>query len=974
MQKISRQPWLNAMAKTRQKRDENSLLSRAFFRLLSIAYLLLNMNALHAAAQNGVLDLGSSSWTDSISLEGEWIFYPNIFVNEADLASDRLRPDLGIRTHIPGNLSQSVAGSVESTNDHAWGSLVLEIQNLKPPMENLGLHLRGDTAFRVFVQDLDRRSPLRLLLQVGVPAAKQSDSTPQIASPLGIWNMEGSGHYLLIVHLSGFHYTDTNLWVSPQIGPYELLKRELDRVFLLDSLVAGGMFIMSIYYFSLFFHRREDKASLLLATLSSAVFFRHISCSASIQQVIFPHPSLLVFSIIRIWEFGLLGIMGGAGAWFAAESFHIERLCRVAKIQLAIGVGLLLFCIVTPPTIYPKFILLFNLVLFIQVLTYLAATLWAMKQRAKGSLYLTLGGLTTGATVVYDMSIGLGYHASPFFVTPIGMTFLIFANGQIVAKLFAKAFRTAQHLSLALQNEVQRKTRSLQSMLDNIPQGVVTFVADGLAEPEYSKHLESLLGTSDIARQSIESLLLNFSYLTSDEKDRIMATFRACMGEHVLNFELNANQLPSEMHFDRDGQHKYFQVSWTPLCNRQEIVESIQVTLNDLTRLRLMEQESQDQKQELGYIQEILSINPEYFRVFVDSSTHLLSENKRLIECNSSGLENVVKILFINMHTIKGSARTLGFKRISNQLHEVEQGYVQSLKNSCQDWNQSSLLSQIEMLEVTLNHYQHIFHNVLGHQKSKESEIGLSREFLEQHCQMLSKLSLSINQPHLRAKLIGSLRILEEEVFQDAGDFFQDLLPAAQRIARDLGKDPPLVLVDAEDFILSHDATIALGKAVIHILRNALDHGIEFAQERMEKAKAPFGCIKFHLEERDNRLCIKVEDDGRGLAMGALKSKATQHGLDASASTQTIAELVFKAGLSTAKNITDVSGRGMGMDAMRKFIRDVGGDVQILLGASEGPAEFMPFQILIFLPSQFYRRKDIDPSEGTIVDLFGKDA
>ncbi|HYX31527.1 MAG TPA: 7TM diverse intracellular signaling domain-containing protein [Oligoflexus sp.] len=919
-----------------------------------------HVSPLHGAAINGVLDLGTTSWQTPVALDGEWHFYPEVFLRETDIQSEGFGKVAPLKIPIPGGLSQLADQYKNPRGEGRWGTLVLEIRNMKAPFENVGLHLRGDTAYQVFVLDLDRPGPMRSLVTVGKPSARRENSIPQVASPLGLWNGSGSGHYLLLVHLSGHYYTDTNLWTSPHLGSYEALKHELDLVFLLDALVAGGMFIMSLYYLSFYFHRREDKAALLLGVWSSAVFLRHFSCSPQIQMVLFPESSVTFFSAIRAMEFGLLGVMGGTASWFAIESFELKNLRTLGKIHTALGLVILVFCVLTGPAVYPNFILFINLILVVQVATYLYAALQALKIKAKGSLYLTIGGAITAMSVVYDMSIGMGYRSSPLFITPIGMTLLLFANGQLVAKLFAHAFRTAQRLSVSLQEEVEKKTLRLRSMLDNIPQGVVSIIPPGIADSEYSRHLEIILGTNAITHQPIESLLLDPMSLSSDEKDRIMATLAASLGEDVLNFEINASQLVTEVEFQRDGKHRSLQVSWVPIANSRSIVEGIQVTLNDVTALRDIERESQDQKEELSYIQEILPIHVENFRVFMDSSLHLLQENVRLIGCNKDGLDDVGKILFINLHTIKGSARTLGLKKITSLVHDVEHGYVDLLKNIHENWNQSVLLAQIESIQAMLDHYQHIFHQVLGRNKTRSDEIGVSREFLEQHCHLLSKLSTSINQPSLHSKLLNSLKVLEQEVFQDATEFLQDFLGAAERIARDLGKEHPLILVDADEFILSHDAKNALGKSIIHVLRNAMDHGIEPANERMEKGKAPFGCIKFQLDEHDQQLHILIEDDGRGLAVQELKARAGQAGLGQVLTPQTIADLIFQPGLSTAASITEISGRGMGMDAVRKFIREVGGDVQVRVDENQPLQHSLPFKILIMLPNRFYRRKKRD--------------
>jgi two-component system chemotaxis sensor kinase CheA len=103
-----------------------------------------------------------------------------------------------------------------------------------------------------------------------------------------------------------------------------------------------------------------------------------------------------------------------------------------------------------------------------------------------------------------------------------------------------------------------------------------------------------------------------------------------------------------------------------------------------------------------------------------------------------------------------------------------------------------------------------------------------------------------------------------------------------------------------------------------------------------------------------------MSDDGRGLALKKLKEKAIAAGLlDASkaASASDIAELIFHSGMSTADSVTDISGRGVGMDAIRQFVEKAGGKIEIRLGqGAKDDADFVPFSLCIKLPATNTRK------------------
>jgi hypothetical protein len=903
--------------------------------------------------QAGRLDLSGATWTSPVSLQGEWRYHPGRFLTEDEARAVARRPEHGTLVHIPGSLLYDPRSPNQKAEWPRWGTLLLEIEGLRAPDDWLGLQLRGDTAYDVYMIDLDRPTPMKRVIQVGKVGSDKESAIPQIASALEPWNPGDSQHFLLMVHISGFHYTDINLWTIPRLGLHRTLEHELKQTFLLDAFVAGALCLMSLYYLSLFFHQRENKAALLLSIFGCSVFIRHIGCSPSIQQVLFPEPSLAVFRSFRIFEYGVVCMMGGAGAWFAVESFQVKRLERLAQILLGLGVAFMIFCIISSTDIFPLFVLPINLILFFQVLIYLAVASWALYHRALGSFGLLLGGALTALSVFNDMAITFGLITSSLFLAPVGMTLLIFANGQIVAQHFARAFRTAHRLGQSLQEEVERQTLRIRSMLDNIPQGIMSVVVPGVADTEYSKQLTQILETEIIAQKTFKELVLEPSTLSQDEQHRILAALDACLGEDALNFELNAAQLPGEIMLTKAGKTKYLQLNWAPLLTTQNSVKSIQVTFNDLTHLRDVERESQSQKQELAYIEEILHAGVEHFPSFVETTEHLLGECRRLVESNSRGSESIVRILFINMHTIKGTARTLGLKKFANLIHGAEQHCIEALHRPQELWQQDIWLQELGAMEAMLAEYLHVFHNTLGHQKSQESSSHLSTAYLEKIYELWEQWLRHPRSEDLSQKILELAPALEESLFTNAEAFFQGFAPAVARIARDLGKEPPLFLVHAPHVLLSHAAEKALSKALIHALRNSLDHGIESKDERRAQHKPGQGRIEIDVTEAGNHLRIRLKDDGRGLALHALKEKA--HRLGETLSLQATADLIFRSGLSTAQELSEISGRGMGMDALRKFIRDIGGDVSLELLQEDADAAWLPFQLLIDIPAHAWR-------------------
>ena len=146
-----------------------------------------------------------------------------------------------------------------------------------------------------------------------------------------------------------------------------------------------------------------------------------------------------------------------------------------------------------------------------------------------------------------------------------------------------------------------------------------------------------------------------------------------------------------------------------------------------------------------------------------------------------------------------------------------------------------------------------------------------------------------------------------------------------------LGKEPPLVLVENDNFILDQKTSNVIKKSFIHLLRNSMDHGLETAEDRVSAGKTPEGKIQISVSHQGEFLRIEYGDDGRGLDFNALRKKAEKAGLNPDGSPEELAELIFQSGMSTATAVTDISGRGVGMEAVKKFIEIEGGHVQLAI-------------------------------------------
>jgi two-component system chemotaxis sensor kinase CheA len=153
-----------------------------------------------------------------------------------------------------------------------------------------------------------------------------------------------------------------------------------------------------------------------------------------------------------------------------------------------------------------------------------------------------------------------------------------------------------------------------------------------------------------------------------------------------------------------------------------------------------------------------------------------------------------------------------------------------------------------------------------------------------------------------------------------------------------LGKQVELA-ISGEQTEIDKTVIEKIGDPLVHLVRNSLDHGLEPPDERLRQGKPETGNIMLNAYHKSGSIFIEVSDDGRGLNREALLRKGLESGLlkpGEEYSDEQIHDLIFYPGLSTAKQISDVSGRGVGMDVVRRNIQDVGGNIQVASQAGAG--------------------------------------
>jgi len=183
--------------------------------------------------------------------------------------------------------------------------------------------------------------------------------------------------------------------------------------------------------------------------------------------------------------------------------------------------------------------------------------------------------------------------------------------------------------------------------------------------------------------------------------------------------------------------------------------------------------------------------------------------------------------------------------------------------------------------------------------------------------------------------LEGLTRDIQESAMsiraQPIGSVFSRVPRILRELAASTGKHVKLEVV-GEGTELDKTVIERLGEPLTHLIRNAVDHGIESAEERLAAGKPAEGTLTLAAEQRSGRILIHITDDGKGIDRARVLAKAVEKGIvapEAQLSPEDIDQLIFAPGFSTAATITSVSGRGVGMDVVRQNVKDLGGRITI---------------------------------------------
>lgn len=515
------------------------------------------------------------------------------------------------------------------------------------------------------------------------------------------------------------------------------------------------------------------------------------------------------------------------------------------------------------------------------------------------------------------------------------------------AQLYANMEENVKERTLQLAE----KSRDMRAILTNIKLGILTVKADLRIDSEYSRHAESIFHSDKLSDRPLLEVLFEGAQISNDLYDQIRSALEFSLQQDIVGFSANQGVLVHELtRLDKNGHTQYLELDWEPIVSDSEIVEKIIVTVRDVSEMRIMKETTEKNRRELDLLNQLLQVGSERFRNFSDNAKTILTKTQNLVTAMQVGAVEPLQEAFRYLHTIKGNARVLGLLELTELVHAAENS-LDRLRSSLGnfEYDREECLATIVKLFAGFAAYQRVYQDRLLN-FTKDPQHQGEHESLEQ---IRAKLAdWHIRNPQIAQEL---QIILERNTKVPLKNLLEPLSANAAVLARELGKEIPKIHLQGGAILLDSQMESLLTNVFGHLFSNALNHGIEIPEKRLLSGKDPQGHIHIEALEQKHQLEFIFFDDGHGLNLDKVKSKAVDAkliGAGESSADHDIALFIFRSGFSTAEQLTQSAGRGVGMDAIKAMILSVGGQLELKLDP-DSPRQAKQFKLHLCVPKVF---------------------
>lgn len=454
-----------------------------------------------------------------------------------------------------------------------------------------------------------------------------------------------------------------------------------------------------------------------------------------------------------------------------------------------------------------------------------------------------------------------------------------------------------------LEQTVEERTRALRTILDSSGQGLFTFGADFLVEPDHSAGCKTIF-KEDITGLEADKLLF-------PQGSDITREFRQGLGLYF------AGKSKAGVIFDLLENEAFVKGRALKVEYRELGVGKVLVVLTDVTLDKQLAERNRADEARRTLVLKALG-HKRYFAGLLADAEDLFGV-LRIYEERPATADETQKLL-ASIHTFKGNCGFFGFSLTQEVAHDFEYAINDSLiLGDALDYSDLSL-------DLKRSYYQelNVIIEALGRGWLEEAGgIVVPRDVFDKLAKYIGKKFS--DETHL-------VDVLEHFRKMPLKDLFSRFPFIAQSTAEKLGKRiEPMEIVGGEIRIVP-DRLDGLISACVHIINNMVDHGIELPYIREAQGKPPEGHLKLNLIRENSSVVLEFVDDGQGISVPEVEARAKEKGLladDAQPSPREVLQLLFSQGFSTREEATEISGRGIGLAAVRLEAERLGGRIEV---------------------------------------------
>jgi two-component system chemotaxis sensor kinase CheA len=462
----------------------------------------------------------------------------------------------------------------------------------------------------------------------------------------------------------------------------------------------------------------------------------------------------------------------------------------------------------------------------------------------------------------------------------------LLANARLVAELEVEKALLEQRVE-ERTSELAGRNGELRLVLDNIDQALVTIDLDGRLRPERSRAVDRWFGAYSGEPRFLE-------VVPADA--RFGALFRLGLGalrDQFLPLAVCLDQLPKEMLV---GERCYA-CRYLPI-GEGESVTALLLVIDDVTELRARARAEGEQRELMAAFTALMR-DRSGFLAFVEETEQLFA---RLSQSAGSVLSQRQAL-----HTLKGNAATFGLSVIAAQTHTAEDELAETGRLS------GDTIERVRGRWLAIRS---------ALRAVAPAEL---RPTIEVTDEQLASLVEQAAGGSSAASIVEQLRRLAAEPVERS---LERLAQHAKALAGRLGKPGLVVEIAADDIRLTPAIWTPLWSALLHVVRNAVDHGIEPLEERAAHGKPPTGRLRLSARRHEAGYRLELADDGRGVDWRRVRQKCEEQGRPCGGRAELVAALLAPD-FSTRAQVSDVSGRGVGLSAVLAAVRGLGGSLEL---------------------------------------------